>query len=132
MACLAYPFWPLVFLVVYLSPEKRRIRFLRYHSYQAFFLGLALWGGGILLHTVAALIGKYLVLLGVLLYPLMRLVGWAAMGAVAYGMYKAYRGEYATYPYVTEFALGFIDEDRLRPAEDTASTASEEEAAEAR
>lgn len=123
LAGLAYPFWPLVFLLVYLTPEKRAIRFLRYHSYQGFFMGLALWGGGVLVRTLAAFLGRN-PLFGLMLYPFVKLLGWLSLLAVLYAMLMAWRGQYVKIPFVTDFALPFIDEEKSLAEEDSAMQAS--------
>ncbi|GMU54229.1 MAG: hypothetical protein AMXMBFR33_33750 [Candidatus Xenobia bacterium] len=123
LAGLAYPFWPLVFLLVYLTPEKRAIRFLRYHSYQGFFMGLALWGGGVLVRTLAAFLGRN-PLFGLMLYPLVKLLGWLSLLAVLYAMLMAWRGQYVKIPFVTDFALPFIDEEKSMGEEDSAMQAT--------
>lgn len=119
LAGLAYPFWPLVFLLVYLSPEKRAVRFLRYHSYQALFLGLGLWGGGIVVRTLAALLGRN-PLFGLMLYPFVKILGWVSLILVLISMFGAWRGQYTRLPFVTEFALPFIDEEKTLAEEDQA------------
>lgn len=119
LAGLAYPFWPLVFLLVYLSPEKRAIRFLRYHSYQALFLGLGLWGGGVVVRTLAAFLGRN-PLFGLMLYPFVKLLGWVSILLVLMSMLGAWSGRYTELPFITSFALPFIDEDQAL-AEEKAS-----------
>ncbi len=117
LAGLAYPFWPLVFLLVYLSPEKRAIRFLRYHAYQALFLGLGLWGGGVVVRTLAAFLGRN-PLFGLMLYPFVKILGWVSLVLVLISMLGAWRGQYTVLPFVTEFALPFIDEEKTLAEED--------------
>lgn len=110
LAALAYPFWYLVFPLIYMTPDKRNDRFLRDHAYQALFLGMGLWVGEITLYTAAALIGKFLVIFGVLLYPLLRLAGLAGVLLTFYCMFIAWQGKLLRLPYLTEFARPFIDE----------------------
>ncbi len=110
MAALAYPFWYLVFPLIYMTPDKRHDPFLRHHAYHALFLGLGLWVGGVLLHTGLALIGKIFVLFSLLLYPLVKLVSWAALGVTLYSMLVAWQGKNLNLPYLSGFAQPFIEE----------------------
>ena len=40
MAALAYPFWFVIFPLIYMTPDKRNEPFLRSHSYQGAVLGV--------------------------------------------------------------------------------------------
>lgn len=110
LAALAYPFWYLVFIMVYLSPRKQKSRFLRYHAYQGLFLGLLVWGGGIVAWTAAEIVGKVFVLFGLLLYPLLKLLNLAAFVMTAWATLAAWMGRWVEIPYITEFARPFVDE----------------------
>lgn len=110
LALLAYPFWYLVFPLIYMTPDKRNDPFLRDHAYHSLFLGLGLWLGNIFLYTAAALIGKFFVLFGILLYPLLKLTGLAAVLLTGYCMMTAWQGRTVRLPYLSDFARPFIEE----------------------
>ncbi|MCA9793722.1 MAG: DUF4870 domain-containing protein [Candidatus Eremiobacteraeota bacterium] len=110
LATLAYPFWYLVYPLIYMTPDKRNDPFLRHHAYHALFMGLGLWVGGILLHTGVAIIGKFFIVFGILLYPFVKLLGYAAIGLTAYAMLTAWQGKKLSLPYLSEFAEPFISE----------------------
>ena len=110
LAALAYPFWYLVFVMVYLSPRQQKSRFLRYHAYQGLFLGLLIWVGGILVWTAAEIVGKVLIIFGLLLYPLLKLLHLGAIAVTAWATIQAYLGAWVEIPFVTEFARPFVDE----------------------
>lgn len=110
LGALAYPFWYVVFPLIYLAPDKREHPFLRYHAYHGLLTGLGLWVGGVGLYTGAALIGKFFILFGILLYPVTRIFGLFSLLVTLYCMGMAWTGRYPKLPYVTEFALSIIDE----------------------
>ena len=112
LGALAYPFWYVVFPLIYMTPDKREDPFLRYQAYHALITGLALWVGGIGLYTGAALLGKVFILFGVLLYPITKMFGFVSLGVTLYCMLMAWSGRYPKLPWVTDFALSIIDEPR--------------------
>jgi uncharacterized membrane protein len=125
LAALAYPFWVLAFIVLNLSPELRRVHFLRFHVYQAFFLGLALWLGGVVLHLIAALLGKYLVVLGLLLYPLVRLAHLASVIFTGCCAYQAWKGVLFRIPGIYPYARPFIEETPSEPPQEPSAGTEE-------
>ncbi|MBI3926298.1 MAG: DUF4870 domain-containing protein [Armatimonadetes bacterium] len=110
LATLAYPFWYLVFPMIYLSPHRQHSPFLRYHAYHALFLGLGLWVGGVVAWTTAAFIGKIFFLFGLLLYPILLLLKWMALLLTLYCMISAWQGRTQYVPYITEFSRPFVEE----------------------
>lgn len=105
-SALSYPFWYVTFPVFMLSRDRQTSRYTRYHVYQGLFLGLALWLGGIALWNVSAIIGRF-VLFGLLLYPLMRLAEWAALGLTVFSAAGAWLGYQVKLPFVSKFAQPF-------------------------
>ena len=103
MAALAYPFWFLVFPLVYMTPDKRYIPFLKFHAYQGAALGL--WGvaGLSLFRAVLSLMVRWFILFDVLLFPLLKMLEWLVLALVAYGTVWAYQGKYAEIPYLSDF-----------------------------
>lgn len=129
IATLAYPFWYLVFPMVYLTPQRGHSRFVIYHTYHAFFLGLGLWLGGITIYTAAAIIGKIIGIFSVLLYLFLPILKWGALGVTAYCMLCAWNGQTQYLPYITPFAQPYIDEltpppPKLTSADQSASSTS--------
>lgn len=110
LAALCYPFWPLAFLILNLSPVLKRQRFLRYHSFQAFFLGMAIWLGLVVLGTAASFVGRFLWPIGFLYFLLNKVLGLGALLLTAWCSFKAWQGDYVTLPYVTDFAKPFVEE----------------------
>lgn len=128
VAALFYPFWPLALFYLNLRPDKRQVRFLRHHAYQAFFLGMALWLGGIAVNTAAAFLGKYLSPLGLLLYPFVKLLGLASLALTLYAAWTAWKGDYLELPYLTKVARPFVEEGlETEPEEATAESPGEAE-----
>jgi uncharacterized membrane protein len=103
MAGLAYPFWFVVFPLVYMTPDKRNNPFLRFHSYQGAALGL--WGvcGLSLFRALLSMFVRWFILLDVLLYPVMKMLEWGVLAFVIYGAVWAYRGKYAELPFLSDF-----------------------------
>ena len=98
LAALSYPFWPLAFLIMNLSPVLRRQPFVRYHAFQAFFLGMSLWLGMILLGTLADFLGRFLWPIGLLYYLVRKVLGLGALLVTAWSSYQAWKGEKHTLP----------------------------------
>jgi len=115
LAALSYPFWPLAFLILNLSPVLKRQRFVRYHAFQGFFLGMAIWIGAILLGTAAAFLGRFLWPIGFLYYLFSKLMGLAAFAVTAWSSYQAWTGRCHVLPYITDFAKPFVEEAALAP-----------------
>lgn len=105
-SALSYPFWYVTFPVFMLSRDRQASRYTRYHVYQGLFLGLGLWLGGIALWNVSAILGKF-ILFGILLYPLIRLAEWAALGLTLYAAAAAWLGYKVSLPFVTKFSQPF-------------------------
>lgn len=105
MAALAYPFWFVIFPLVYMTPDKRRIPFLHFHAFQGAALGLFGVFGLTLLRTFLGFFVRWLILFDVLLYPVMRMAEYGVMALMVYGTVQAARGVYAKIPYLTDFVL---------------------------
>jgi uncharacterized membrane protein len=105
-SALAYPFWYVTFPVFLLSREKTSA-YARYHVYQGLFLGLTLWIGGIALWNVSAFLGRF-ILLGLLLYPMLRLAEWIALGVTVYSALSAWLGSKVRLPFITKFTEPFL------------------------
>ena len=111
MAALAYPFWFAVFPLVYMTPDKRHNKFLRFHTFQGAALGL--WGiaGLSLFRAVLSFFVRWFILLDVLLYPMLRLLEYGVLALVVYGAVWAYRGRYAEIPHLSNFVRSLSRED---------------------
>lgn len=101
MAALAYPFWFVVFPLVYVTPDKRKDEFLRFHAYQGLLLGLVGVVGLTLFRTVLSLLVRWVILLDVLLYPLLKVAEYGVLAAVVYGAVMAGLGRKAELPYLS-------------------------------
>lgn len=110
MAALAYPFWFVVFPLVYIAPDKRQNPFLRFHAYQGAALGLLGVVGLSLARAVLSFLFRWFILLDVLLYPLLRCGEWLVIGAVLYCAFMAWRGRYAYLPYLTDAVRGLFED----------------------
>jgi len=107
IALLSYIF--LIPSLIFLFTDKKNIRFCRYHGWQSLFFGLAI----IILNFALGIISVLPVIgwiIGMLLYPVMGLLGlaWLVM-AIIFGI-KAYNGEYVVIPFITDFAKKYVDE----------------------
>jgi uncharacterized membrane protein len=103
MAALAYPFWFVVFPLIYMTPDKRNDPFLRFHSYQGAFLGMFGFVGLSLLRALLCTVFRWFILFDVLLYPLLKAAEYGLLALVAYGALYAFLGKYAKIPYVSGF-----------------------------
>lgn len=103
MAALAYPFWFAVFPLVYMTPDKRNNPFLRFHCFQGAALGL--WGiaGLSIFRAVLSFFVRWIILLDVLLFPVLKLLEYGVLILVVYGAVWAYRGRYAEIPFLSDF-----------------------------
>ena len=114
MAALAYPLWFAVFPLVYVAPDKRANPFLRFHAYQGAALGLFGIVGLSLVRAVLGFFFRWLILFDVLLYPILKFGEWMVLATVLYGALMAWRGRYATIPYLSAAVHGlFEDENQL-------------------
>jgi uncharacterized membrane protein len=103
-ALLSYLLWPVACLLFLLLEPYNKNRFVRFHAFQAFFLGLAGGAVGLVLLVVTTLLAA-VPLLGWLLDFLL----WAAFvagffGLVIFLMYKAYNGERYSLPWIGNLA----------------------------
>ena len=103
MAALAYPFWVVVFPLVYMTPDKRNQPFLRFHCYQGAALGLVGVVGLSVLRTLLALAVRWFILFDVLLYPLLKAAEYGVMALMLYGAVFALQGRTAYIPYLSGF-----------------------------
>ena len=103
MAALAYPFWFVIFPLIYMTPDKRKNPFLHYHAFQGAALGLLGVFGLTVLRTILGLFVRWFVLFDVLLYPVLRMAEYGVFVLMAYGALQAWRGAYAKIPYLSEF-----------------------------
>lgn len=103
MAALAYPFWFVVFPLIYMTPDKRNNAFLHFHSFQAAALGLIGVFGLTVLRTILGFFVRWFILFDVLLYPAMRMAEYAVFGLMIFGAVQAWRGAYADIPYLSDF-----------------------------
>ena len=102
MATLAYPFWFVVFPLVYMTPDKRKNPFLRFHVYQGAALGVGGIVGLSIVRTILATLFRWMILLDVLLYPLLKVAETGVLLLVIYGAFTAFRGSYSKIPYLSE------------------------------
>lgn len=89
-AALCYVFPVLVFLLVYITEDKKKDKFIYFHAWQSLLLGLSTW-------AVAMVIAVVTFGIGALCFPVMLLV-WL------YFAYKAYQGERFVLPVIGEYA----------------------------
>ena len=103
MAALAYPFWFVIFPLIYMTPDKRNEPFLRSHSYQGAVLGVMGVVGLSVLRTFLTTVLRWFILFDVLLYPVLKAAEYGVMAMMAYGAVFALMGKKARIPYVTDF-----------------------------
>jgi len=117
LAALSYPFWPLAFLILNLSPVLKNQPFLRHHAFQAFFLGMGLWMGTVFLATAAGFLGRFLWPIGVLYYLFSKVLGLAAILVVGWSSLQAWRGRCHELPVVGQFTRQFLQDSLVTPEE---------------
>lgn len=111
LAALSYPFWPLAFLIMNLSPVLRRQGFVRYHAFQAFFLGMGIWLGMIVLGSLADFLGRFLWPIGLLYHFVHKLLGLGAMLITAWSSFQAWKGNKHALPCrISEWTRFFAEE----------------------
>ena len=118
MAGLAYPFWFVVFPLIYMTPDKRNDPFLRSHSYQGAILGFFGVIGLSVLRALLCTVFRWFILFDVLLYPVLRAAEYGLLALVAYGTIFALLGKYASIPYVSDFVKSLNE----RPEESEGSS----------
>jgi uncharacterized membrane protein len=100
MAGVCYVIWPLSLYIVMTGLKKDK--FLKYHGYQALFLGIC----GFVFYLVAGALIRIIPVIGVLLFNLMVLV-WILF--VGYLFYRCLKGEYFKVPLIYDLAQGNME-----------------------
>ena len=101
---LAYLFWPIICVLFLVLEPYNKDKFVRFHSFQALFLGIAAFGIAIVLgvFTIVLLLIPWVgSALAVLLWAVFVL---AVLGLVIFVMYKAYNNERYMIPVVGKMA----------------------------
>ena len=101
MAALAYIIGLIVPLIILLTDSKNRA-YQRYHAIQSLGLSGAIFVGGIVLCIVGVVI-NVIPVLGQVISCLMSFIYLVPLALMLYYAYRAYKGEYFTIPYLTEF-----------------------------
>lgn len=115
MAALAYPFWFVVFPLIYMTPDKRNDPFLKFHAYQGALIGLFGVAGLSLIRAALSLLVRWFILFDVLLYPLLKVAEWGVLAVAAYGTVCAFQGKLAKVPFLTDLVSSLTG----KVAEDT-------------
>lgn len=89
-AALCYVFPVLMFIIVYISEDKKKDKFVLFHAYQSLFTGIAAWAAAMVVAVVT--LG-----FGAVCFPVVILV-------FLYFAYQAYNGEKFVLPVVGEYA----------------------------
>lgn len=103
MAALAYPFWFVIFPLVYMTPDKRNDPFLRFHTYQAATLGMLGVVGMSVLRAILSLVVRWFIIFDVLLYPALKVGEYAVLAMAVYGAIGAFQGRCPKLPYISSF-----------------------------
>jgi len=103
MAALAYPFWFVIFPLIYMTPDKRNDPFLRSHSYQGAIIGFLGVVGMSVLRILLAIVVRWFLLFDVLLYPLLKFAEYGVFALMIYGAVYALLGRTANLPYISDF-----------------------------
>lgn len=111
MATLAYPFWFVVFPLVYMTPDKRQNPFLRFHVYQGAALGVGGIVGLSVVRATLALLFRWMIIVDMLLYPMLKMAETGVLLLVVYGAFTAFRGTTSKIPYLSEFIKSLGRED---------------------
>lgn len=100
LAGIAYCIWPLSILIV--ATTMKREKFLRYHGYQALFLGICLSVG----YLVIGAFLKFIPLIGPLTLNLIKLL-WFLL--VLFLGYRCFIGDYFRVPLIYDLAQGTME-----------------------
>jgi len=101
---LAYLFWPITCVLFLVVEPYNKDKFVRFHSFQALFLGIAAFGVAIVLGVITIvlmLIPWVGAALAALLWAVFVL---AVLGLVIFVMYKAYNNELYMIPFIGQLA----------------------------
>ena len=111
MAALAYPFWFVLFPLIYMTPDKRNDPFLREHSFQGAVIGFGGVFGLTVLRTVLSIFVRWFVLFDLLLFPLLKILEWGVLALLLYGAFGAYSGKSVEIPFVSSFVRSLTKRD---------------------
>ncbi|MEJ2007109.1 MAG: zinc-ribbon domain-containing protein [Acidobacteriota bacterium] len=101
---LCYLLWPVAFIFFLLFGPYNKDRFVRFHAFQALFLGLVAIGVGFALSIMTSILAL-IPLVGWIVDSLAWLVyGLGLLGLAIFLMYKAYNGERYRAPIIGEWA----------------------------
>lgn len=101
---LCYLLWPVAFIFFLLFGPYNRDTFVRFHAFQALFLGVAAIGVGFALSIMTSILGL-IPLIGWIVDSLAWLVyGVGLLGLAIFLMYKAYNGERYRSPVIGDWA----------------------------
>ena len=104
-ALLSYILWPVICLLFLILDPYNKNKFIRFHAFQALFLGLAAIAIGIVLMITTAILGMIPVL-GWILDALIWIgFGLGMLGLVIYLMYRAYNGDRFMLPFIGNLAV---------------------------
>jgi uncharacterized membrane protein len=100
LAALAYLFWPVSLLIV--MTRLKGERFLRYHGYQGFFLGIC----GFVVYLVVGIFLRIIPFFGMLLTNSLALLWFFLMIFLAY---RSLKGEVFRIPVIYDLAKGVME-----------------------
>lgn len=103
-ALLSYILWPIVCILFLVLAPYNKDKFVRFHAFQALFLGLAGIGLWIILLILTAILGVIPVIGWVLGLLLWLVFGLGMLGLVIFLMYKAYNGVRYVVPLIGSLA----------------------------
>lgn len=103
MAALAYPFWFVIFPLIYMTPDKRNDPFLRSHSYQGAIIGFLGVVGMSVFRALLALVVRWFILFDILLYPVLKAAEYGIFALMIYGAVFGLLGKNANLPYISDF-----------------------------
>ena len=118
MAALAYPFWFVIFPLVYMTPDKRNDPFLRFHIFQGGLIGLGGVVGLSCARAVLCIFVRWFILFDVFLYPVLRVAEWLIFGMAAYGFVLALLGKRAAVPVLSKFVSSLSSKKSFREKAD--------------
>ena len=104
-ALLSYILWPVICLLFLILDPYNKNKFIRFHAFQALFLGLAGIAAGIVLSIATAILSMIPVLGWILDFLIWTSFGLGMLGLVIYLMYRAYNGDRFMLPFIGNLAV---------------------------
>jgi uncharacterized membrane protein len=102
-----------MFWAVCLAPEKRFVRYVRYHALHGLSLGITLWFTNVVLQTLMAMVAKQFPFLESLGPAVSWLFGLGSALVTIGSTFYAWKGRWLRLPFLTDLVVPFLDDPPL-------------------